>query len=295
MFKKQSKLDIFILISSNVLLGIMVIAVLIPLIYVVIASVTDPTTLINSGISFNPTKWMIDGYKRVLKDGSLLLGFKNSLVYSVLFSFISVVVTLLVAYPLSRAGFVGKKFIMSIFVFTMFFGGGLIPTYLLVKNLNMLDTMWSIVLPGAVNVWNIILCRTYFQGIPKELREAAIVDGSSDIQYFFKILLPLCKPIIAVLALWQFVAQWNSFFDAMMYLKSATLQPLQIILRSILVQMQPNPGMISDTAQDTAQRQQISELVKYACIVISSLPLMLMYPFFQKYFEKGVLVGSIKG
>lgn len=295
MFKKQSKLDIFILISSNVLLGIMVIAVLIPLIYVIIASVTDPTTLINSGISFNPTKWMIDGYKRVLKDGSLLLGFKNSLVYSVLFSFISVVVTLLVAYPLSRAGFVGKKFIMSIFVFTMFFGGGLIPTYLLVKNLNMLDTMWSIVLPGAVNVWNIILCRTYFQGIPKELREAAIVDGSSDIQYFFKILLPLCKPIIAVLALWQFVAQWNSFFDAMMYLKSATLQPLQIILRSILVQMQPNPGMISDTAQDTAQRQQISELVKYACIVISSLPLMLMYPFFQKYFEKGVLVGSIKG
>jgi len=295
MFKKQSKLDIFILISSNLLLGIMVIAVLIPLIYVIIASVTDPTTLINSGISFNPTKWMIDGYKRVLKDGSLLLGFKNSLVYSVLFSFISVVVTLLVAYPLSRAGFVGKKFIMSIFVFTMFFGGGLIPTYLLVKNLNMLDTMWSIVLPGAVNVWNIILCRTYFQGIPKELREAAIVDGSSDIQYFFKILLPLCKPIIAVLALWQFVAQWNSFFDAMMYLKSATLQPLQIILRSILVQMQPNPGMLSDTAQDTAQRQQISELVKYACIVISSLPLMLMYPFFQKYFEKGVLVGSIKG
>ena len=295
MFKKQSKLDIFILISSNVLLGIMVIAVLIPLIYVIIASVTDPTTLVNSGISFNPTKWMIDGYKRVLKDGSLLLGFKNSLVYSVLFAFISVVVTLLVAYPLSRAGFVGKKFIMSIFVFTMFFGGGLIPTYLLVKNLNMLDTMWSIVLPGAVNVWNIILCRTYFQGIPKELREAAIVDGSSDIQYFFKILLPLCKPIIAVLALWQFVAQWNSFFDAMMYLKSATLQPLQIILRSILVQMQPNPGMLSDTAQDTAQRQQMSELVKYACIVISSLPLMLMYPFFQKYFEKGVLVGSIKG
>lgn len=295
MFKKQTKLDIFILISSNVLLGIMVLAVLIPLIYVIIASVTDPTYLVNNGISLNPAKWMLDGYKRVLKDGSLLLGFKNSLVYSVLFAFISVIVTLLVAYPLSREGFVGKKFIMSIFVFTMFFGGGLIPTYLLVKNLNMLDTMWSIVLPGAVNVWNIILCRTYFQGIPKELREAAIVDGSSDIQYFFKILLPLCKPIIAVLALWQFVAQWNSFFDAMMYLKSASLQPLQIILRSILVQMQPNPGMLSDTAQDTAQRQQMSELVKYACIVISSLPLMLMYPFFQKYFEKGVMVGSIKG
>jgi len=295
MFNKQSKLDKFILTLSNVTLGIMVLVVLIPLVYVVIASFTEPTSLINNGISLNPSQWMFDGYKRVLKDGSLLLGFKNSLFYSVSFSIISVGVTLFAGYPLSREGFVGKKFFMTIFVITMFFGGGLIPTYLLVKNLNMLDTVWSIILPGSINVWNLILCRTYFQGIPKELREAAIVDGSSEVQYFFKILLPLCKPIIAVLVLYQFVAQWNSYFDAMIYLKSAVLQPLQIILRSILVQMQPVPGMLSDTAKDTAQRQQMSELVKYACIVISSLPLMLMYPFFQKYFEKGVLVGSIKG
>lgn len=294
MYKKHSKIDRLILISNNTLLAFIALIVLVPLIYVIIASFTDPNVLLNSGISFNPSKWTIQGYTRVLKDGSILVAFKNSLLYSVAFSFISVVVTMLAAYPLSRNDFVGKKLIMTIFVITMFFSGGLIPTYLVVKNLNMLDTVWAILLPGAINVWNIILCRTYFQGIPKELREAAVVDGSSDVQYFFRILLPLCKPIIAVLALYQFVGQWNSYFDAMIYLKSAALQPLQIVLRSILVQMQPRPGMMQD-AQDTAQLQLISEMVKYSCIVISSLPLILMYPFFQKYFEQGVLVGSIKG
>ena len=294
MFKNQSKIDKVILVSNGLLLALIVLCVLIPLIYVVIASFMDPHTLLNSGITLNPSKWTIQGYQRVFKDGSLLLGFRNSMFYSIAFSFISVAITIFAAYPLSRNDFVGKGLIMTIFVITMFFGGGLIPTYLLVKNMNMLDSVWSILLPGAVNVWNIILARTYFQGIPKELREAATVDGSTDVQYFFKILLPLCKPIIAVLVLYQFVGQWNSYFDAMIYLKSPKLQPLQIVLRSILVQNQPRPGMIAD-AQNAAQLQQIAEMVKYSCIVISSLPLLLMYPFFQKYFEKGVLVGSIKG
>lgn len=296
MFKKQSKLDKVILVFNYVVLAIIVLVVLIPLIYVIIASVTNPTTLVNSGISFNPLKWTFQGYNRVFKDGSLLLGFRNSFFYSTAYSVISVIVTLFAGYPLSRDGFVGKKFIMTIFLITMFFSGGLIPTYLLIKDLNMLDSVWSILLPGSINVMNIILARTYFQSIPNALREAAIIDGTSEMQYFFKILLPLCKPIIAVLVLYQFVAQWNSYFDAMIYLKSAALQPLQIILRSILVQMQPNPGMMgAGSAQDAAQRQQLAELLKYACIVVSSLPLLLMYPFFQKYFEKGVMMGSIKG
>ena len=296
MFKKQSKLDKVILVLNNVILALIVLVVLIPLIYVLIASVTSPTTLVNSGISLNPAKWNFQGYSHVLKDGSLLLGFKNSLIYSVGYAVISVGVTIFAGYPLSRSDFVGRKFIMTIFLITMFFSGGLIPTYLLIKDLNMLDTVWSILLPGSINVMNIILARTYFQSIPKELREAATVDGATEMQYFVKILLPLCKPIIAVLVLYQFVAQWNSYFDAMIYLKSAAMQPLQIILRSILVQMQPNPGMMgAGTAQDQAQRQQLSELLKYACIVVSSLPLLLMYPFFQKYFEKGVMIGSIKG
>jgi putative aldouronate transport system permease protein len=294
MFKQQTKTDKTILALNAIILTLIVLAILGPLIYVVMASFTDPNTLLNSGLSLNPSKWTIQGYLRVFKDGSILTGFRNSLFYSTAFSIISVCITLLAAYPLSRKDFVGRKVIMTIFIITMFFGGGLIPTYLLVKNLNMLDTVWAILLPGAVNVWNIILARAYFQGIPNELREAAVVDGTSEMQYFFRILLPLSKPIIAVLVLYQFVGQWNSYFDAMIYLKSDNLQPLQIVLRSILVQMQPRPGMMQD-AQNTAQLQQIAEMVKYSSIVISSLPLILIYPFFQKYFEKGVMVGSIKG
>jgi putative aldouronate transport system permease protein len=294
MFKHQTKADKVILTTNGIILALIVFAILIPLIYVIMASFTNPATLLNSGITLNPSKWTLQGYSRVFKDGSLLIGFRNSLFYSTAFSLISVTITLFAAYPLSRKDFVGRKLMMALFIITMFFGGGLIPTYLLVKNLNMLDTIWAILLPGAVNVWNIILARAYFQGIPDELREAAIVDGTSEIQFFFKILLPLSKPIIAVLVLYQFVAQWNSYFDAMIYLKSENLQPLQIVLRSILVQMQPRPGMIQD-AQNTAQLQQIAEMVKYSSIVISSLPLIIIYPFFQKYFEKGVMVGSIKG
>ena len=294
MFKHQTRADKAILTTNGIILTIIVFAILIPLIYVILASFTNPATLLNSGITLNPSKWTLQGYSRVFKDGSLLIGFRNSLFYSTAFSIISVTITLFAAYPLSRKDFVGRKLMMTLFIITMFFGGGLIPTYLLVKNLNMLDTIWAILLPGAVNVWNIILARAYFQGIPDELREAAIVDGTSEIQFFFKILLPLSKPIIAVLVLYQFVAQWNSYFDAMIYLKSENLQPLQIVLRSILVQMQPRPGMIQD-AQNTAQLQQIAEMVKYSSIVISSLPLIIIYPFFQKYFEKGVMVGSIKG
>lgn len=294
MDKNLSRTDKIILVLNNILLVVLVLCVLIPLIYVICASFTQPSTLLSKGLTLNSKDWTLEGYRRVFKDPEMLIGFRNSIFYSAAFSFVSVVITLFAAYPLSRKNFVGKGFFMTIFVITMFFNGGLIPTYLLVKNLNMLDTPWAIILPGAINVWNIILARTYFQGIPKELREAATVDGANDTQYFFKILLPLCKPIIAVLVLYQFVAQWNSYFDAMIYLKSANLQPLQIVLRSILVQNQPSTNMAANAA-DTAKLQEIAQMIKYSSIVISSLPLILMYPFFQKYFEKGVLVGSIKG
>lgn len=294
MYKNLTKTDRVILFLNNVLLVLIVLCVLIPLIYVVIASFTQPSTLLNNGLTLNPASWTLEGYKRVFKDSEMLIGFRNSIFYSAAFAVISIVLTLFAAYPLSRENFVGRKPLMTFFVITMFFNGGLIPTYLVVKNLNMLDTVWSILLPGAINVWNLILARTYFQSIPKELREASTVDGANDTQYFFKILMPLCKPIIAVLVLYQFVGQWNSYFDAMIYLKSANLQPLQIVLRSILVQNQPSMNMGTNAA-DTAQLQQIAQMIKYSSIVISSLPLILMYPFFQKYFEKGIMVGSIKG
>lgn len=294
MYKGISKTDRVILIINNIVLALLVLCVLVPLVYVVIASFTKPNALLNSGLTLNPTNWTLQGYKKVFGDSEMLIGFRNSIFYATAFSFISVILTLFAAYPLSIENFVGRKTLMTIFVITMFFNGGLIPTYLVVKNLNMLDSVWAILLPGAINVWNLILARTYFQGIPKELREASIVDGSNDTQYFFKILLPLCKPIIAVLVLYQFVAQWNSYFDAMIYLKSVNLEPLQIVLRSILVQNQTTLNMGSDAAS-TAQLQQIAQMIKYSSIVVSSLPLILMYPFFQKYFEEGILVGSIKG
>ncbi|MCM8711846.1 carbohydrate ABC transporter permease [Clostridium sp. SYSU_GA19001] len=294
MLKKESKIDKIVLLINITLLTLIVLSVLLPLIYVVIGSFMKPTTLLNKGLSFNPKDWSLTGYERVFKDGTIWRGFANSFYYSTLSTVISLAICLFAAYPLTKKDLVGKKIIMIYFVITMFFNGGLIPTYMTIKNLKMLNTVWAIVIPGAVNVWNIILIRTYYQGIPQELREAAIVDGASDMHYFFKILLPLCKPIIAVLMLWGFVGQWNSWFSAMIYLDNPDMAPLQLVLRKILVKNQPSPGMIADI-QALAYQQEIAELLKYSTIVISSLPLILMYPFFQKYFEKGVLVGSIKG
>lgn len=207
---------------------------------------------------------------------------------------ISVFVTLLAAYPMSKKEFVGRNFFNAIFIITMFFGGGLMPTFILINQLHMVNTIWAVLIPGAFNVWNMILARTYYQSIPKELREASAIDGANEIQHFFQIMMPVCKPIIAVLALYSFVGMWNSYFDAMIYLNDADLQPLQLVLRSILVQNTPQPGMIADI-QSTAEMAKVAELLKYATIVVSSLPLLVMYPFFQKYFDKGIMVGSVKG
>jgi len=182
---------------------------------------------------------------------------------------------------------------MIFFLVTMFFNGGLIPTYLVIRDLGMLNTMWAIILPNAISVWFIILARTYFKAIPNELKEAAKIDGASDFKIFLKIILPLSKPIIFVLALYAFIGQWNSYFDAMIYLEDQELYPLQLVLRSILIQNEVQPGMIGDQMA-RAELQRVSEMIKYSSIVISSLPLLIMYPFFQKYFEKGVMVGSLK-
>lgn len=233
-------------------------------------------------------------YERVISNAQIWIGFKNAVIYSVLFTVVSVAVTLLAAYPLSRADFKGKGFFNIIFMITMFFGGGLIPTYLIVSNLGLVDSMWAVILPGAFSVWNMTIARTYYRGIPQELREAADVDGASELTFFFRILLPVCTPVIAVLTLWQFVGMWNSYFDAMIYLNDSAKQPLQLVLRSILIQNQPESGMISDM-QSTAARAQLAELLKYATIIISSLPLLIMYPFFQKYFDSGIMAGAVKG
>ena len=295
--KKRQKLslsDRLILNSGYILLGIFLLAIIVPLIYVIVASFMDPVVLSSEGITFDFSKWSLEGYKRVLKDDMLLRGFLNSVFYSISYAVISVAVTLMAAYPLSKEEFVGRKFVNTLYVITMFLGGGLIPTYLLIDKLNLLNTVWAILLPGAINVWNIMLAKTYFKTLPRELREASAIDGASEIKHFFKIVLPVSKPIIAVLMLYQFVGQWNSYFDAMIYIDDANLQPLQLVIRSILIQNAPSTGMIADI-QGMAEMSKISELLKYSTIVVSSLPLLVMYPFFQKYFDKGIMVGSIKG
>ena len=284
--------DRIILTVGYLLLGIFCLAIFIPLVYVVIASFMDPNVLNNQGLSFNFADWTLDAYRRVL--GMIWRGFANSLFYSLAFTVISVFLTLLAAYPMSKKELVGRKFFNTVFIITMFFNGGLIPTFILINQLHMVNTIWAILIPNAFNVWNMILARTYFQSTPKELREASSLDGAGEVQHFFQILMPVCKPIIAVLALWQFVGMWNSYFDAMIYLNDANLQPLQLVLRSILVQNTPQPGMIADI-QSTAEMSKVAELLKYATIVVSSLPLLIMYPFFQKYFDQGIMVGSVKG
>ena len=293
-FAKLPTGDKTILIIGYVILGLFILAIILPVVYIILASFIDPIPLQNSGLTFDFSKWTLTAYERVLSNSQIWVGFRNALIYSVLFTVISVVVTLLAAYPMSRTDFKGREFFNVIFVITMFFGGGLIPTYLLISNLGMLDTIWAILLPGAFSVWNMIIARTYYMGIPRDLQEAAEIDGATEMVYFFKILLPVCTPIIATIAMWQFVGMWNSYFDAMIYLNSASKQPLQLVLRSILIQSQPEPGMVSDM-QSTAARAQLAELLKYATIIISSLPLMIMYPFFQKYFDNGIMAGAVKG
>ena len=293
-FSKLALSDKVLLLVGYLLLALFVIAIIIPIIYIIIASFMDPITLQNSGISFNLDKWTTTAYERVLSNSQIWVGFRNAIIYSVVFTVVSVGVTLLAAYPMSRTDFKGRGFFNTLFMITMFFGGGLIPTYLLISNLGLLNSMWAVILPGAFSVWNMIIARSYYQGIPAELREAADVDGANELTYYFMILLPVCTPVITVLALWQFVGMWNSYFDAMIYLNSASKQPLQLVLRSILIQNQPESGMISDM-QSTAARAQLAELLKYATIIISSLPLLIMYPFFQKYFDSGIMVGSVKG
>ena len=293
-FAKLPTEDKTLLIIGYVILGLFIVAIILPVVYIILASFVDPITLQNSGLTFDFSKWTLMAYERVMSNKQIWTGFRNALFYSIAFTAISTVITLLAAYTMSRSDFKGRGFFNLLFVITMYFGGGLIPTYLLISDLGMLDTIWAILIPPAFSVWNMIVARTYYLGIPKDLQEAAEIDGASEMVYFFQILLPVCMPIIATIAMWQFVGMWNSYFDAMIYLNDEAKKPLQLVLRSILIQNQPEPGMVSDM-QSTAARAQLAELLKYATIIISSLPLMIMYPFFQKYFDSGIMAGAVKG
>jgi putative aldouronate transport system permease protein len=293
--KRKSREDVVFDIINYSVLAIACLLVLYPLYFIVIASFSDPTLVAIGRVWAYPKGFTIEGYQRIFNDRSIWTGYKNSLLYAGLGALVSVSMTITGAYPLSRKDFYGRNFFMIVFLITMFFGGGLIPTYLLVRNLRMTNTIWAMVIPGAVSVWNLIIARTFFQtSIPDELREAASIDGCSDFNFFGRVVLPLSKPIIAVIALYTIVGQWNGFFEALIYLSRDRMYPLQLILRNILIQAEPEKGMLVDV-ETLMAKQRAKELIKYGVIIVSSLPLLIIYPLIQKYFVKGVMVGSIKG
>lgn len=269
--------------------------ILYPLYFVVIASISEPDQIYAGNVWLWPKGVTLEGYRRILSDPQIWSGYGNSILYAVTSALISVSLTIGAAYPLSRKDFYGRNMFMLFFVFTMFFSGGLIPTYLLVKNLGMVNTIWSVILPSAVDAFGIIIARTFFQStIPDELREAAFMDGCRNTRFLGSVVIPLSKPIIAVLVLFAVVRQWNGFFDALIYLENEKLYPLQLVLRNILIQSQPIGDMVSDIDSLLA-KQRVSELIKYGVILIAAAPLLILYPFLQRYFVKGVLIGSVKG
>jgi putative aldouronate transport system permease protein len=277
------------------LVAMIVLLVIYPLYFIVIASISNPNMIYEGKVWFLPKELTFEGYERILRDSKIWLGYKNSIVYTVVGTIVNVSFTLMAAYALSRKDLYGRNTIMFLFLMTMFFSGGLIPTYLVVKNLGLLNTMWALILPKAVAVWNVIVAKTFFEStIPGELLEASRIDGCNDVKFFWKIVLPLSKPIVAVMVLFYAVGHWNSYFDALIYLNNENLYPLQLILRNILIQNQASTMMISDL-DSLAAKQRVSELIKYGVIIVSSLPLLIVYPFVQKYFVKGVMIGGIKG
>jgi len=293
--KRKSREDIVFDVVNNGLLTLIMLAVLLPLYFVLIASFSDPNLIYAGEVWLYPKGFTLDGYERIFNDSSIWLGYLNSILYAGVGTFIGVAVTVLAAYPLARKNLAGKSFIMWFLLITMFFSGGLIPTYLLIKDLHMLNTIWALVVPGAGAVFNVIIVRTFFQSsIPDEMWEAASIDGCSNTRYFWSIVLPLSKPIIAVMVLYHVVGFWNGFFDALIYLNDGDKYPLQLVLRNILVQNQVSAGMMIDV-ESYAAKMRVTELIKYGVIIVSSLPLLILYPFLQKYFVKGVLIGSIKG
>lgn len=267
-----------------------------PLIYVVSCSFSDPLLVLRGEIRLLPRGFHLDSYAAVLKENKLLRGYMNTILYTVAGTLINILLTTTGAYALSCENLRGRKMITRFIIFTMLFSGGLIPTYIVVSNLNLLNTMWSIVLPNAVSVTNFIIMKSSFEnGIPKDLKEAARVEGCSNIGVFTKIVLPLSKSIIAVMVIFYSVGHWNEYFNALLYITDKAKQPLQVILRDILISNELTEMMGNVNQLNTETRAMIAEGMKYSTIVLSSLPMILLYPFFQKYFVKGVMVGSVKG
>ncbi|MBP3961957.1 carbohydrate ABC transporter permease [Paenibacillus lignilyticus] len=291
----QTRGDRFFSFITYSLLILVVIAVLYPLVFVLSASFSDPQYIMSGEILLWPKGLTLDSYSKIFLNSDIVRSFGNTLLYTSLGTFINLLMTICGAYPLSRRDFVGRNVIMALLVFTMFFSGGLIPTFILVKKLGMLNTLWVMVIPSAVSIWNIIIMRTFFQQtIPGELQEAATIDGCSNFQILRKVVLPLSMPIIAVTILFYAVGHWNAFFNALLYLSDKSKFPLQLILREILIQGQTD-DMIKASTESAIKQQRAVEGIKYAVLVVANIPMLILYPFLQRYFVKGIMIGAIKG
>ncbi|KAB8127490.1 carbohydrate ABC transporter permease [Gracilibacillus oryzae] len=283
-------------IVNKIFLLIVTAVILYPLIFVVSASISDPGAVSSGRMWLWPVDITLEGYRKVFENSDIWIGYRNTILYTLLGTLIHLLVLIPCAYALSRREVMGKKIILWFIIFTMFFNGGLIPTYLVVKSLGMVDTIWSVIVPNAVGAWSILVARTFFQqNIPEQLVEAAKMDGGSDFYIFRKVVLPLAGPIIAVMALFHGVSLWNQYFNALIYISDQNLYPLQLFLREILV-----INEIDMNTQEAGQMESFVEqvktagLIKYAVIIVSALPLLIIYPFLQRFFVKGVLIGSVK-
>lgn len=293
--KKKSSEKTFDIINGAFLL-ILVILVAYPLYYVLIASISDPYEVYAGKTFLLPSKITFEGYKRVFKENSIAGGYLNSIYYTVLGTVVSVALVLTTGYCMSKKTLPFRRAIMIFYVITMYVGGGLIPTYLVVSKMHMLNSVWALILPGGVSVYNVIVTRTFFEtSIPQELYEAASIDGSGNIRTFVKIALPLAKPIIAVMVIFTMVAYWNDWFTALIYMQEKNRYPLQLVLRQILIQSQAMASMMGNMDGGYAEANKLTELIKFASIVVGSVPMLIAYPFVQKYFEKGFMAGAVKG
>lgn len=294
-FRRQTRGDKLFDALNLLLMLLVLITILYPLWFVVIASFSDPMKVASGELLLLPTGITFEGYRMILRDPMIVTGYRNTIYYTLVGTAFNIVLTTLAAYPLSRKDWVGRGFFMGLLTFTMFFSGGIIPTYLTMNSLGVINTVWAMVIPGMVSVYNAIVMRTYFtNSIPLELQEAAMVDGSTNFGLLVRIILPLSKPILAVMVLFYGVAHWNAFFGALIYLTKPDLYPLQLVLRSILIQNQVSQDMMGEVDTLT-NRVMMTELIKYALIIVSTLPMLALYPFLQRYFVKGVMVGALKG
>ena len=290
---KKKKITLFDIIV-HIISGFLLLIVLYPLIVVLSSSISDPALVATGQVVFLPKGINFEGYKAVFSDKEILIGYANTIFYTVFGTLINLFVTVPAGYALTKKNVPGRNFIMTLFMITMYFHGGLIPTFLLVNSLGLYNTRWVLLIMGAFSTYNCIICRSFFAAMPQELEEAAEIDGCNPLRTFVQIVLPLSKALMGVMVLYFGVAHWNSYFNAMIYIKEDHMQPLQVFLRRILILSQSAMNMEEggEFAQAMADRE---ALIRYAVIVVSSLPLLIVYPFLQKYFDKGVLIGSVKG